>query len=112
MEHLNPLEDPTGNVFPLDDKACVNREYELDLFWTWATSVPKMAQNSFALVGLRRTGKTAILHRLFNRLFYEQKAVMPVYISFSEYLYSPESITVDEFAQEYFTWYMPPHGAP
>ena len=99
MEHLNPLEDPTGGVF-------VNREYELDLFWTWATSVPKIAQNSFALVGLRRTGKTAILHQLFNRLFYEQKAVMPVYISFSEYLYSPEPITVDEFASEYFTWYM------
>ena len=98
MEHLNPLEDPTGGVF-------VNREYELDLFWTWATSVPKIAQNSFALVGLRRTGKTAILRQVFNRLFYEQKAVMPVYISFAAYLRS-QPITIDDFFEEHFIAYL------
>ena len=64
-----------------------------------------IAQNSFALVGLRRTGKTAILRQVFNRLFYEQKAVMPVYISFAAYLRS-QPITINDFFEEHFTAYL------
>ncbi len=106
MERLNPLEDPTGGLF-------VNRDYELGLFWKWATSIPKFAQNSYALVGRSDPkGKTAILHDVFNRLFYdqntsrEQKQVMPVYISFSDLLHRSEPITVYEFAEEFFVGYM------
>jgi len=97
-ERLNPLED-LGNLF-------VNRDEELEKFWKWATGVPHPSRNSYAFVGLRRTGKTAILHKLFNRLFYEQEAVLPVYISFADYLYQTEPITVYEFANEFFVGYM------
>ena len=68
--------------------------------------MPHPVRNSYAFVGLRRTGKTAILHKLFNRLFYEQEAVLPVYISFADYLYRTKPITVYEFAEEFFLGYM------
>lgn len=91
-----PLEEPAGEWF-------VNRRTELDLFWRWATEIPERTKGSYALIGLRRTGKTAILHKLFNRLFYEQQRVTPVYISFAEYLSRPHPIDAYEFAAEYFT---------
>ena len=97
-DRLNPLED-LGDLF-------VNRDEELEKFWKWATGVPHPGRNSYAFVGLRRTGKTAILHKLFNRLFHEQEAVLPVYISFADYLYRKEPITVYEFADEFFLGYM------
>ena len=109
MERLNPLPDPTSGLF-------VNRDYELDLFFLWGTGIPNLIQNSYALAQRaprrRRTGKTAILHQVFNRLFYEQntsreqKPVMPVYISFSDYLHRGEPITVYEFAEEYLAGYI------
>ncbi len=60
-----PLEEPAGEWF-------VNRKEELDLFWKWATGIPHPGRRSYALIGLRRTGKTAILHRLFNRLLVQR----------------------------------------
>ena len=97
-DRVNPLED-LGNLF-------VNREAELEKFWKWATGVPHPGRNSYALVGRRRLGKTAILHQLFNRLFHEQEAVLPVYISFADYLYQKEPITVYQFADEFLAGYM------
>ena len=97
-DRLNPLED-LGDLF-------VNRDKELEKFWKWATGVPHPGRNSYAFVGLRRMGKTAILHKLFNRLFYEQEAVLPIYISFAEYLYREEPITVYEFAEKFFGGYI------
>lgn len=94
-----PLEEPAGEWF-------VNRRVELDLFWQWATGIPHPGRRSFALVGLRRTGKTAILHKTFNRLFNEQERVLPVYISFVQYLNRAEPITAYEFVEEYFTGYI------
>ena len=96
---IEPLEDLVGDLF-------VDRQRELDLFWEWATSIPNRILNSFALIGRRRTGKTAILVKLFNRLFYEQEAVMPVFISFARYLNRKEPITSYDFAQEYLSGYI------
>ena len=96
---LEPLEDVVGDLF-------VDRHYELDMFWKWATSIPRRMGNSYVLVGRRRTGKTAILVKLFNRLFYEQEAVLPVYISFARYMDRKEPITSFDFAHEYFTGYV------
>ncbi|MEZ4736024.1 MAG: hypothetical protein R3E79_53730 [Caldilineaceae bacterium] len=61
---------------------------------------------SIAFAGLRRTGKTAILHRAFNRLFTEQERVMPVFITFEPYLYRMKMITTYEVAWELFTGYL------
>ncbi|MBV7338923.1 hypothetical protein KFU94_64030 [Chloroflexi bacterium TSY] len=77
---LNPLEDLVGDLF-------VNRDDELEQYWEWAMRVPSPANSSQALVGRRRTGKTAILVKLFNRLYHEQEQVLPVFISFARYLH-------------------------
>ena len=96
---LNPLEDLVGDLF-------VDRRRELDLFWEWATDIPNPARSSIALIGRRRTGKTAILIKFFNRLFHEQERVLPVFISFARYLHRRKPITSYDFAQEYFTGYV------
>ena len=98
-DQLMPLQEIAGDLF-------VNREYELDMFWEWATGIPHPVTYSHALVGRRRTGKTAILHRLFNRLFYEQERVVPVYVSFADYLHRKRPITAHEFARDFFAGYV------
>lgn len=98
-EQFGPLEETAGEWF-------VNRQKELDLFWKWATGIPHPGRRSFALIGLRRTGKTAILHKTFNRLFNEQDRVLPVYITFAQYLNLPDPITAYQFAEEYFAGYV------
>lgn len=98
-EDKGPLEEPAGEWF-------VNRRVELARFWKWATGIPHPGRNSYALIGLRRTGKTAIMHKTFNRLFHEQERVLPVHISFVQYLNRPEPITAYQFAREYFEGYL------
>jgi len=96
---MKPLEEIGNQWF-------VNREEELEYFWEWANSVPLGGRHSIAFAGLRRTGKTAIIHRAFNRLFTEQKRVLPVFISFESYLYRTQQITTYEFAEDYFSGYL------
>ena len=62
---LKPLEE-------IGDDWFVNRKEYLDYFWKWVNSVPAPGNSSVAFAGLRRTGKTSIIHRVFNRLFNEQ----------------------------------------
>lgn len=82
----------------------MNRRHELALFWKWASGIPHPGRKSYALIGLRRTGKTALMHKTFNRLFNEQERVLPVHISFVQYLNRAEPITAYEFAEEYLAW--------
>jgi len=96
---LKPLEE-------IADRWFVNRTKHLDFFWEWANSIPLPGGFSIAFAGLRRTGKTAIIHRVFNRLFNEQDRVMPVFITFEPYLYRGEMITTYEFSREHFTSYL------
>ncbi|MCP4349599.1 MAG: hypothetical protein GY795_29310 [Desulfobacterales bacterium] len=99
-----PLEDIVGDLF-------VNRHEELELYWDWAASIPNRILNSNALIGRRRTGKTAILIKLFNRLFTEQDRVMPVFITFAHYLHRKRPIDAYEFIREYFTGYVKSYAA-
>ena len=96
---IEPLEDLVGDLF-------VDRQVELNMVWEWGSNVPPPSRNSIALIGRRRTGKTAILTKVFNRLFYEQTKVLPVFISFSRYLHRNKPITSYEFAREYMTGYI------
>ncbi len=98
-ENITPLEDLVGDLF-------VNRQAELDTYWQWATSIPNQLLNSCALIGRRRTGKTAILVKLYNRLFYEQARVMPIFVNFALYLQQAEPMTYYDFARDYFTSYL------
>lgn len=96
---LEPLEDLVGELF-------VNRQAEFDLFTRWVDRIPRMTNNSYALIGRRRTGKTAILVKLFNRLFYAQDRVMPVYISFARYLHFTRPLTMQEVGEHYLSSYL------
>lgn len=98
-KQINPLEEIANEWF-------VNRKEDLDYFWTWANRIPLPGRHSTAFAGLRRTGKTAIIHRVFNRLFHEQERVLPVFITFEKYLHRPDPITTYEFADEYFNGYL------
>ncbi|MEM7531007.1 MAG: hypothetical protein AAF639_02420 [Chloroflexota bacterium] len=96
---IKPLEEIAEQWF-------VNRQEHLDYFWAWGNNIPAPGNSSVAFAGLRRTGKTAILHRVFNRLFSEQDLVMPVFITFEEYLYRPGMMTTYDFAEHYFNAYL------
>ena len=98
-QRLAPLEETANEWF-------VNRKELIDYFWTWANGIPHPGRHSTAFAGLRRTGKTAIIHRVFNRLFHEQDRVMPVFISFEQYLYRPDPMTTYEFAHDFFGGYL------
>jgi hypothetical protein len=52
---------------------------------------------STAIVGRRRLGKTAVLEQVYNRLFWEQDAVVPIYFNFEA-----KPTTSNEFAEIYF----------
>lgn len=96
---LLPLEDLVGDLF-------VDRHDELRLFWNWATSIPHRHRNSYALIGRRRTGKTAILVKLFNRLFYEQDTVLPVFITFAQYFDRKKPLSMLEVGDIYLSSYL------
>lgn len=101
QQNMNPLEDQLGDLF-------VDRDKEITTFWRWAMRVPlPLPNNSHALIGRRRTGKTSILIKLYNRLFHEQDQVLPVFVSFAKYLKRPEpQIDWGEFAETYLTGYL------
>lgn len=100
------MANPQGPLEEVGSEWFVSRKAELDLYWKWATGVPKQAKGSYALIGQRRTGKTAILHRLYNRLFWEQEKVMPIYITFARYLKRETPINLYEFAEDYLIGYL------
>ncbi len=96
---LDPIEDLVGDLF-------VDRHDELRMCREWVERIPRWHLNSFAFVGRRRTGKTAILVKFFNELFHTQDRVIPVFISFARYLGRREAISYYDFAREYFGGYM------
>ncbi|MCP4112322.1 MAG: ATP-binding protein [Desulfobacteraceae bacterium] len=96
---IEPIEDLVGELF-------VNRQKELQLCRKWVENIPRRHGNSYALVGRRRTGKTAILIRFFNQLFYEQNRVLPVYVSFARYMWREKVMSYYDFADEYFSAYL------
>ncbi len=99
IEQIEPIEDPVGEFF-------VNRQEELQLCRKWVGKIPRHHGNSYALIGRRRTGKTAILVRFFNQLFYEQDRVLPVYITFARYMWRKKVMSYYDFADEYFSSYL------
>ncbi|MEM7533031.1 MAG: hypothetical protein AAF639_12700 [Chloroflexota bacterium] len=88
-----PLREPAGDWF-------VNRKADLDYLWEWASSIP--TKGSHSINGLRRTGKSSMMIKLYNRLFFEQEKVMPIYITFARYLHRQEPMTSEEFVDVFF----------
>jgi predicted AAA+ superfamily ATPase len=93
---IDPLHDYVGEDF-------VDRERELESLWKWARWIPQGYEDSIAMLGRRRVGKTAILVRFFNRLFWEQEELIPVYYSLAKYegkAGTEAELTMPGFARE------------
>ncbi|MEM7537452.1 MAG: hypothetical protein AAF639_35105 [Chloroflexota bacterium] len=88
-----PLHEPAGAWF-------VNRKDELNLLWKWACKIPDKGSRS--ITGLRRTGKSSLIAKLYNRLYFEQERVMPIYITLARYLHRTEPMTSEEFVDIFF----------
>ncbi len=84
----------------------VDRHDELAWLKKWGTKIPKFSRDSIVLVGRRRTGKTAILAKVFEHLFYEQDEVLPIFITFEDFLLRDVSITNLEYIQTFLGGYI------
>ncbi len=97
-----PLPESIGNP-----ELLVGREKEFALFNKWISRIPKRLSKSRAILARRKSGKTAILQRIFNRLWSENGEVIPFYINISEkkmWLPDLASIYYRTFATHYISF--------
>ena len=73
------------------------RDKEMSLLLTWASRIPKKISKSQAILGRRKSGKTAIMQRLFNILWNKNAQVVPFYFEVLD-----QDIWLLEFARSYF----------
>ena len=88
--------------FPLDERIGHPRLYveRSDLrteFDQWVARIPKKLSKSMALLARKKSGKTAFIERLFNRLWSDNGAVVPFYLEVSA-----ERIWYPQFALKYY----------
>ncbi|MFQ6120991.1 MAG: ATP-binding protein, partial [Methanosarcinales archaeon] len=67
-------------VVPEDE--FVDRERILDILYTNALDAAREASDNTFIIGRRRIGKSAVLTRLYDKLFFEQDIVVPFYYTF------------------------------
>jgi predicted AAA+ superfamily ATPase len=87
-----PLPESIGNPDLL-----VGRKKEFRLLDRWIDLIPKRMSKSKVLLGRRKTGKTAIVQRIFNRLWSENRGIVPFYFSVRE-----KKIWYPDFAIGYY----------
>ncbi|KPA12740.1 ATPase domain protein, prokaryote domain protein [Candidatus Magnetomorum sp. HK-1] len=73
------------------------RETEMSWLMEWASRIPKRIAKSQALLGRRKSGKTAIMQRLFNILWSVNGNVIPFYFEVKD-----ENQWLLDFARSYF----------
>ncbi|MBF0119284.1 MAG: restriction endonuclease [Desulfobacterales bacterium] len=67
-----------------DPDLLVGREKEFNNFNKWIDNIPKRLSKSRVILARRKSGKTAFVQRIFNRLWSENGAVIPFYFAFTE----------------------------
>ncbi|MCP4688358.1 MAG: hypothetical protein GY859_09915, partial [Desulfobacterales bacterium] len=87
-----PLEEKIGNPDLL-----VGREREFTNFGKWIDNIPKKLSQSRVILARRKSGKTAIVQRIFNRLWSENGRVIPFYFNIEE-----SNIWYPQLAIQYF----------
>jgi hypothetical protein len=81
-----PLSEKIG-----DPDLFVGREKEFRLLNKWLSNIPKRLSKSRVILARRKSGKTAIVQRIFNQLWSENGSVIPFYFSFDESkIWSPD----------------------
>ncbi len=84
-----------------DPSLFCGRNWEMELLTDWADKIPRQISKSRALLGRRKSGKTAIMERLFNILWNRHGRVIPFYI---EVLDSEQWLL--DFSDKYFRTFM------
>ena len=87
---------PIFQSVPTDE--FTDREEVISLLVQRAISTPRDITFSTAIVGQRRLGKSSVMEHVYNRLFWEQEQVVPIYFSFEA-----KPTTSTKFAEAYFT---------
>ena len=86
------LEEKIGNP-----DLFTGRKKELENLLQWAEKIKIKRAKSRAMVSRRKTGKSAILQRLYNILFEKNDQVIPFYFEIKE-----SSIWIADFARNFF----------
>ena len=71
-----PLKERIG-----DPDLFVGREQEFRLFDKWLKGISKRISKSRAILSRKKTGKTAFVQRIFNKLWSENGQVIPFYLN-------------------------------
>lgn len=72
-----PLKEKIG-----DPQLLVGREKEFQHFRKWIAGMPREISKSRAILGRRKSGKTAFVQRLFNELWSANGMVIPFFTAF------------------------------
>ena len=87
-----PLAEKIGNP-----ELLVGREKEFRLFDKWLKNIPERLSKSKVILARRKSGKTAFVQRIFNRLWSENGRVIPFYFDIAE-----SKIWYPQFAIKYY----------
>lgn len=87
-----PLPERIGNPDLL-----VGREKDFRLLNNWLENIPKRLSKSRVILARRKSGKTAVVQRIFNRLWTDNGSIIPFYYSIPEV-----KKWLPEFAVEYY----------
>jgi hypothetical protein len=88
--------------YPLTEKIghpdlLVGRKDEFRQFDKWLSLIPARVSKSRVILARRKSGKTAFVQRIFNRLWSENGAIIPFYFDFAE-----KEIWYPDFAIKYY----------
>jgi hypothetical protein len=95
----HPHHPPIFQTVPADE--FTDREEIIGHLLWLAERTPADITISTSVVGRRRLGKTAVLEQVYNHLFWEQDAVVPIY-----FVFEARPMTSTAFAEIYFANYL------
>ncbi|MDM8549286.1 hypothetical protein QUF72_04375 [Desulfobacterales bacterium HSG2] len=90
-----------------DPSLFCGRKREMELMLNWAGDIPRKISKSRALLGRRKSGKTAIMQRLFNILWNQEGRVVPFYIEVpkhEQWLLDFSDLYFRTFVSQYFSF--------
>ncbi len=73
------------------------RKEELGYFLKWISDIKERKSQSTALLARRKMGKTALMERLFNIIFFKNDGIIPFYYEIKE-----KDVWVVDFCQDFF----------
>lgn len=85
-----PLQEKIGNP-----ELLVGREKEFKDLDRWIAEIPEKLSWSRVILARRKSGKTAIVQRIFNRLWSENGEVIPFYFDYTFALFCNSLIILE-----------------